>query len=72
MPVGLVVYTVGVDVKAGPVVWTQPTLPRALWDWRERPVPPARPARPGRRVFTVIDGGGAGDGVPCAQLSLLD
>ena len=58
--------------QADPKVWTQPTLPRALWDWRPSPVKIVPVSSPGRRVFTVIDGDGDGDSVPCAQLSLLD
>lgn len=58
--------------QADPKGWTQPTLPRALWDWRPTLHPSLLSVEPGRRVFTVIDGGGRGDGVPCAQLSLLD
>lgn len=60
------------DSKGEKVTWEQPTLPRALWDWKARVHPSMLPPVPGRRTFTIIDGGGHGDGVPCAQLSLID
>lgn len=60
----------------GKKVWVQEQLPKELHDWEAQARPRVAhpcllPPEPGRRVFTVIDGAGEGDGQSVGQLRLI-